>query len=117
MNLLLTSILIPFLPFPSVAAHFKSKFSAQTYRKGQQVLIVCTAFGEIPITIVVTKDRMQFDPNLEPRYEVLTNERTDSFELTIKINECDRRDSALFTCIAANEFGKDEYNTQIIIQG
>src|SRR5882724_1657555 len=100
-----------------VPAHFKSKFSAQTVRKGQQVLIVCSAFGEIPISIVLTKDRMQFDPNLEPRYEWIRSEKTDGFSQTLKIVDCDRRDSALFTCIAANQYGKDEYNVQLIVQG
>lgn len=121
----LTSLLInDYIPVLSlslyvcaVPAHFKTKFSAQTVRKGQEVSIVCTAFGELPITIVVTKDRMQFDASLEPRYEVVANQRTDSYEMTIKIRETDRRDSSLFTCIAANEYGKDEFNSQIIVQG
>jgi hypothetical protein len=103
--------------YVSVPAHFKSKFSAQTIKKGQQVLIVCDAFGEIPISIIVSKDRMQFDPSLEPRYEIIKNERNDGFSLTLKIVDCDRRDSALFTCISANSYGKDEYNVQVIVQG
>lgn len=80
-------------------------------------MIVCDAFGEIPISIVLTKDRMQFDPNLEPRYELIRNELFDRFSITLRIVDCDRRDSALFTCIAANQYGKDEYNVQVIVQG
>jgi hypothetical protein len=60
---------------------------------------------------------MQFDPSLEPRYEIIKNERNDGFSLTLKIVDCDRRDSALFTCISANSYGKDEYNVQVIVQG
>ena len=101
----------------TVPAHFKSRFSSQTVRKGSSVAIVCMAFGEIPITIIVTKDRLQLDANREPRYAVLSDQRTDSTALTITIAQCDRRDSALYTCIAANQYGRDEHNHQLIVEG
>lgn len=35
----------------------------------------------------------------------------------IRVINVDRRDSSLFTCLASNQYGKDEYNFQLIVQG
>lgn len=35
----------------------------------------------------------------------------------LTIRRADRRDSALYTCIAANAFGRDDTNIQLIMQG
>lgn len=159
-----------------VPAHFKNSFSAETIRKGDNVRIVCEAFGEDPVTINWTKDRIPFQPTKEPRYSLIeqtggqqqlsSNSRslllstniatiddqpvykeqstskddqltstsirlnslnrlnalqnlkhTHSFINILEINRTDRRDSALFSCIASNLYGKDEFNVQIIVQG
>lgn len=55
------------------------------------------------------------DPNHEPRYKVIGDQSTETAGLTIKIAECDRRDGSLFTCVASNRYGSDEYNHQLIV--
>lgn len=35
----------------------------------------------------------------------------------LKIKSSDRKDSALYTCIAVNNFGRAEYNLQLMVQG
>lgn len=120
--------------------------------------IVCEAFGEPPITLSWSKDRIPFQPIKEPRYILIeqTSNQQQSSSRTIpdmlssnveeqqpkvrltsmdrlntlqalkdsssyinilEINQTDRRDSVLFTCISSNPYGKDEYNVQIIVQG
>lgn len=112
-----------------VPAHFKSKFSAQTAQKGEAVEFVCDSFGEMPVHIGLAKDRMLLDfENNGPvhgeltlrtdnRYRVVRKTREDGLTILVRIINVDRRDSALFTCIANNAFGKDEYNFQLIVQG
>lgn len=48
----------------SEAAHFKSKFRAETYRRGEPGKVICEAFGERPIKIDWLKDSqpLLFDP-------------------------------------------------------
>ena len=79
--------------------------------------LMCDGFGEKPITVTFTKDHMQFDPTADPRYQVVKTERKDGISVILKIQNCDRRDSALFQCTAANSYGRDEYNVQVIVQG
>lgn len=38
-------------------------------------------------------------------------------ESIIEIPSSDRRDAALFTCFAQNQFGKDSKNFQLLVQG
>lgn len=151
----------------TVPAHFKTNtFSAETIRKGDNVKIKCECFGEMPLSISWTKDRIPFQPSKEPRYNLIeqttgltsssnldsstqTNDdqqqsskneitsstsisrlnslnrlnalqdlkHTNSFINILEINQTNRKDSALFSCIASNRYGKDEYNVQIILQG
>ncbi|CAG2169718.1 unnamed protein product, partial [Oppiella nova] len=99
-----------------VGAHFAHKFGSQTVTKGQDVWIECLSLGENPIAIVVTRDGIPFDPNIDNRYEVIRNETNDAFGLRLHIRDTNRRDSALYTCSAHNRYGSDEYNHQIIVQ-
>ena len=140
----------------SVPAHFRNSFSAETIRKGEGFKIVCEAFGEGPVTLAWSKDRIPFQPDKEARYSLteqtsgqqrsnlsgrstdgvadgespkeevrnalgrlgaLQKQHSQSYINILEINQTDRRDSALFTCIASNLYGKDEYNVQIIVQG
>lgn len=89
-----------------------------------------------------SKDRMSFDPRLDGRYELKTGDDVKQHQqqsdgsdqnsvrmmhdgehersitsAQVKIKSVDRRDSALFTCVASNNFGRAEYNLQVIVQG
>ncbi|KAG8201074.1 hypothetical protein JTE90_002747 [Oedothorax gibbosus] len=99
-----------------VAAYFKGKFVAQTLKKGENANLFCEAFGEIPITILWSKDRQPFDPATDPRYEITTESRPDSATSKVAIHAVDRRDSALFSCVATNAYGQDDTNIQLIVQ-
>ncbi|OTF81627.1 hypothetical protein BLA29_009186, partial [Euroglyphus maynei] len=121
-----------------VPAHFKSKFSAHTVQRGESIEFSCEAYGELPVSMQVAKDRMPLDfgsefdrlpsdPSLEQqtlhtdnRYHLLRRVTGHSdrslTSYIVRIANVDRRDSSLFTCLASNNFGKDEYNFQLIVQ-
>ncbi|KAH9415900.1 hypothetical protein DERP_000394 [Dermatophagoides pteronyssinus] len=121
-----------------VPAHFKSKFSAHTVQRGESIEFACEAYGEFPVSMQVAKDRMPLDfgstfdrlpsdPLLEQqilhtdnRYHLLRRVTGQSdraiTSYIVRIANVDRRDSSLFTCLASNNFGKDEYNFQLIVQ-
>ncbi|CAG2119907.1 unnamed protein product, partial [Medioppia subpectinata] len=71
-----------------------------------------------PIAVALTRDGQPFDAGVENRYQVIRNETSgvDAVWLRIHILDTTRRDSALYTCIASNKYGRDEFNHQIIVQ-
>lgn len=99
-----------------VAAHFRLKFRAETVRKGHDAKLKCEAIGDRPITISWLKDKQQFRPQSDPRYEVKEKVLSNGITSEITIHRADRRDSALFTCVASNTFGQDDTNLQLIMQ-
>lgn len=101
----------------TVPAHFKSKFRAETVRKGQDALIRCEAEGDRPLTISWTKDKNPLRTKDDLRYESTETPTKDGVVSEIIIRNAERRDSALFTCIAGNPYGEDETNIQMIMQG
>lgn len=118
--------------FP-VAAHFKTKFTAEMVRKGYNIKLKCDAFGDKPIAITWTRDKQKIDAfaagrtigssssslssmNLDTRYELTESITSKGVLSEILIKRADRRDSSLFTCLASNAFGYDDTNIQLIVQ-
>ncbi|KAM7292976.1 Down syndrome cell adhesion molecule homolog [Ixodes scapularis] len=99
-----------------IAAHFKSKFSAEMIRKGQNTRLKCDATGDKPMRIAWMKDKLVVNPKQDPRYELVETIQTTGVTSEILIRQTDRRDSALFTCVATNNFGHDDTNIQLIVQ-
>ncbi|RWS27846.1 Down syndrome cell adhesion molecule-like protein Dscam2, partial [Leptotrombidium deliense] len=116
-----------------VAAHFKSKFIAEMVSKGQDVSLKCEATGDVPITITWTKDKQKFSTQTtlpgsfvvgvgygshtsDNRYQITETVEQKGVISEIQIKKADRRDSALFTCFAANAYGYDDTNIQLIVQ-
>lgn len=88
-----------------MAAHFESKFRAETVRKGQESRVKCDAFGDKPLTITWMKDKLPFNLKEDPRYELIETVVSEGISSEIVIKNSDRRDSSLFTCVAFNSFG------------
>ncbi|XP_064480697.1 cell adhesion molecule Dscam1-like isoform X2 [Ornithodoros turicata] len=99
-----------------IAAHFKTKFTAEMVRKGQNTRLKCDATGDKPISISWLKDKQPVSPKQDARYELVETIQNTGVTSEIIIRQADRRDSALFTCIATNNFGQDDTNTQLIVQ-
>ncbi|KFM68991.1 Down syndrome cell adhesion molecule-like protein Dscam2, partial [Stegodyphus mimosarum] len=99
-----------------VAAHFKSKFRAESVRKGEDARLVCEAIGDRPLQITWLKDKQTFEPQMDLRYELTETVLGSGTTSELTIRRADRRDSALYTCIASNAFGQDDTNIQLIMQ-
>ncbi|XP_035221141.1 Down syndrome cell adhesion molecule homolog, partial [Stegodyphus dumicola] len=96
-------------------AHFTEKFKALTVNRGESAKLTCRAFGEKPISVSWSKDRIPFNPSSEPRYTFEERVFLEGTEATFTITSTSRKDSALFTCIAHNAYGKDDTNFQIVV--
>ncbi|XP_071035293.1 cell adhesion molecule Dscam1-like [Parasteatoda tepidariorum] len=99
-----------------VAAHFKSKFRAESVRKGEDAKLICEAIGDRPLQITWLKDKQSFEPRTDLRYELTDTVLGGGTTSQLTIRRADRRDSALYTCIASNAFGQDDTNIQLIMQ-
>lgn len=99
-----------------MAAHFKSKFRAESVQRGHLAKLKCEAFGDKPVIITWTRDKQAFDPKEDPRYELNETLLSGGIISEITIRGADRRDSALFTCLARNLYGTDDTNMQLILQ-
>ncbi|KAL3212373.1 hypothetical protein MRX96_035975 [Rhipicephalus microplus] len=99
-----------------IAAHFKTKFAVEMVRKGQTTRLKCDAIGDKPMGVSWMKDKQPVSPKQDSRYELVKTVQTTGITSEIIIRQTDRRDSALFTCLATNNFGQDDTNIQLIIQ-
>ncbi|RWS30283.1 cell adhesion molecule-like protein, partial [Leptotrombidium deliense] len=96
------------------AAHFKTRFKADSARKNDDVTLSCEAFGERPISVEWSKDNkaMFFDHRVYSK-ETSTDEGIVS---QLIIRNVARPDSALYSCNSHNAYGKDETRIQLIVQ-
>ncbi|GFY62056.1 down syndrome cell adhesion molecule-like protein 1 homolog [Trichonephila inaurata madagascariensis] len=99
-----------------IAAHFMSKFTAEMVRKNHKTRLKCEAIGDKPISITWMKDKIAIKPQADPRYELVETILNTGIVSEILIRQADRRDSALFSCIAVNAYGRDDTNIQLIVQ-
>ncbi|XP_071041968.1 cell adhesion molecule Dscam1 isoform X3 [Parasteatoda tepidariorum] len=99
-----------------VAAHFTNKFHAEIVKKGQEAKLSCQAYGERPLNIAWTKDKQTLNTKSITRYRLTETVFSNGSLSELLIDLVDRGDSALFTCLATNSYGKDETNIQLIIQ-
>lgn len=99
-----------------VPAYFKEEFKAETIRKGENIRIKCQAFGDRPLSVTWRKDSQVLDRQINRKYMVEDTLTDDGMTSELNIPSADRRDSSLFTCTAANTYGKDDLNIQIIVQ-
>lgn len=76
-----------------VAAHFKTKFKAETVQKGADVRLRCEAFGDGPITLNWTKDQLLFNAKDDVRYELIENLTSESLVSELIIQDTNRKDS------------------------
>lgn len=51
----------------SVAAHFMSKFTAETVKKNHKTRLKCEAIGDKPISITWMKDKVNIKPESDSR--------------------------------------------------
>ncbi|XP_076329989.1 cell adhesion molecule Dscam1-like [Tachypleus tridentatus] len=96
--------------------NFRSKFSTQTLQKGERATVPCNSIGEKPIFIQWLKNGKKFSPSDQRRYIYREDPTPEGKLAEITIPSTTRDDSAIYTCIARNEFGEDSMNAQVTIQ-
>ena len=102
----------------------KDRIPFQPAKEARYSLTEQTSGQQRPAGRSTAAEELQQSPKDEPparnalgRLSALQKQHSQSYINILEINQTDRRDSALFTCIASNLYGKDEYNVQIIVQG
>ncbi|GIZ00400.1 titin [Caerostris extrusa] len=90
------SLSAEFLLTVYVPARFEEKFKVETVRQGDSAVLRCDVTGDQPISIVWFKDKREL-------------------EITELSRNVDRRDGALYSCTATNDYGSDERNIKVLV--
>ncbi|KFM75225.1 Down syndrome cell adhesion molecule-like protein, partial [Stegodyphus mimosarum] len=95
---------------------FEAKFISHTVPKNKAAELKCEAVGELPIRIKWEKDKQPLDPQTMKRLSAVEESGAQSAISKLIIKDTSRSDSALYTCLASNQFGTDETNIQLVVQ-
>ncbi|XP_054714025.1 cell adhesion molecule Dscam2-like [Uloborus diversus] len=95
---------------------FHSKFKVLVTRRGEKTIIECSAYGNKPITFQWRRQGVIIEPTAEARYRMTNEALLDGDRTKLIIEKAERKDSALFTCTAINDYGEDSMNMQVTVQ-
>nr|XP_042908701.1 Down syndrome cell adhesion molecule-like protein Dscam2 [Parasteatoda tepidariorum] len=98
------------------APQFVSKYAMMTARKGEKATMECIAVGDKHMSFSWKKNGAHLDATTETRYSQTTEETPLGGRSILVIDKVEKKDSALFTCDAINEYGDDSKNIQLTIQ-
>lgn len=106
----------------AVPPRFESKFISVTAVKGEPCVLRCISVGDLPLTFTWQKDKQALDLQLDRRLTHHTLKANRTVWSTVggselRIEKTARHDSALYTCEANNDYGTDDTNIQLIVQG
>ncbi|XP_022237135.1 Down syndrome cell adhesion molecule homolog [Limulus polyphemus] len=96
--------------------HFVSRFSSQTVRRGDRATIRCNSIGESPIYLQWLVNGNEFNPSDRRSYIYREDPSPEGTQAEITIPSTTRDDSAIYTCIARNDYGEDRMNIQVNVQ-
>ncbi|XP_066972085.1 cell adhesion molecule Dscam1 [Macrobrachium rosenbergii] len=97
-------------------AHFPEKMGREVVRFGQTAVLSCPARGDRPIDILWSVDGRRLDPHADPRVEVREEASEGGLVSKLVLTSAARTHSATYTCHAANAFGRDTRNIELIVQ-
>ncbi|XP_042896900.1 cell adhesion molecule Dscam1 isoform X2 [Parasteatoda tepidariorum] len=95
---------------------FHTKYAMMTVRRGDKALMDCEVVGDKPISFSWRKNGAAIDTETEIRYSQKTHESVSGARSELVIEKVEKKDSALFSCTAANQYGDDSKNIQLTIQ-
>lgn len=97
---------------------FDIKFISNSVVKGETAVLNCEAQGDPVMRVEWQKDKQQISELIDKRYsikqEIISPQKMISY---LEISSTVRHDSALYTCLVSNDFGSDDTNIQLIVQG
>ena len=98
--------------------YFEIKFVSNSIVKGETAVLQCEAQGDPVMRVEWQKDKQQISSSIDKRYsikqEIISPHKMISY---LEILSTVRHDSALYTCLVSNDFGADDTNIQLIVQG
>ncbi|KAG8187812.1 hypothetical protein JTE90_001187 [Oedothorax gibbosus] len=98
-----------------VPARFEEKFQVQNVRRGETSTLKCEAVGDKPLSITWTKDKAEIDFKKHTRLEKFDRDVEKGLSSELIIRTSDRKDGALYGCLAKNEYGSDERNVKLLV--
>lgn len=97
---------------------FDTKFISKSVVKDETGVLQCEAQGDPILKVEWQKDKQKIDSLMDKRYtikqEIISPHKIISY---LEISSTGRHDSALYTCLVTNDFGVDDTNIQLIVQG
>ncbi|XP_055939185.1 cell adhesion molecule DSCAML1-like isoform X8 [Argiope bruennichi] len=110
-NPLLKTIIVKVI----VPARFEEKFTMKNVRRGETATLKCEAVGDKPLSITWTKDKAEIDFKKHTRLEKFDRDIEKGLSSELIIRTTDRKDGALYGCLAKNEYGSDERNIKLLV--
>ncbi|KAG8174364.1 hypothetical protein JTE90_011416 [Oedothorax gibbosus] len=98
-----------------VPARFEEKFKVESVRQGDSAVLRCDVTGDQPISIVWFKDKRELEITEASRYEKFETFQKNGVNSELFIRNVDRRDGALYSCTATNDYGSDERNIKVLV--
>lgn len=95
---------------------FETKFQTQMVKKKEDVTMTCSVTGDPPLTISWTRDKQALIIENDPRFRLSDSKTSSGVQSELTVMSVGRADSALYTCIASNDYGQDDTNIQLIVQ-
>lgn len=85
--------------------------------KGEHAHLQCTAVGDTPIHIVWKVGGQELpEVGVSDKYTIREQPLLNSVVSELGVADTTRRDTGVFSCLAANAYGKDSMDIQLIVQ-
>jgi Down syndrome cell adhesion protein len=107
----------------NTAAHFAKNFESLRARVGDKVTMICEAFGDDPVKLTWSKDKeLLTNSQFSHRKKYVIQENSgrspgSALSSRLSLESVDISDSGFYICSASNQFGRDDLNFQVVVQG
>lgn len=97
-----------------VSARFEQKFSVESVRKGDTAILRCEALGDSPMAVSWqwNDKTLPLDSPRRQVFESVTDRGTAS---ELHVQDAERQDIGIFTCVAKNGFGSDKRSIKLVV--
>ncbi|XP_064488733.1 cell adhesion molecule Dscam1-like [Ornithodoros turicata] len=97
-----------------VPARFEQKYSVESVRKGDTAILRCEALGDSPMAVSWqwNDKTLPLDSPRRQVFESVTDRGTAS---ELHVQDAERQDIGIFTCVAKNGFGSDKRNIKLVV--
>lgn len=103
-------------------AHFAKNFESLRARVGDKVTMICEAFGDDPVKLTWSRDKEVLTNSFSHRKKFIIQENSgrsgaSALSSRLSLESVDISDSGFYICSASNQFGRDDLNFQVLVQG